>query len=99
MWANSSAVFAFAPEIALAFHKAVTGGDEVLVQRLLTDFYLPLVQLRDLAPGYAVSLVKAGVRMRGLEVGGVRAPLVDPDREHLKKLEQILSTGLSLTGP
>ncbi|MFB9471991.1 5-dehydro-4-deoxyglucarate dehydratase [Nonomuraea salmonea] len=95
----SSAVFAFAPEIALAFHKAVTGGDEVLVQRLLTGFYLPLVQLRDLAPGYAVSLVKAGVRMRGLEVGGVRAPLVDPDREHLDKLEEILNTGLSLTGP
>ncbi|TMR17356.1 5-dehydro-4-deoxyglucarate dehydratase, partial [Nonomuraea zeae] len=63
----SSAVFAFAPEIALAFHKAVTGGDEVLVRRLLTGFYLPLVELRDLVPGYAVSLVKAGVRCRGLE--------------------------------
>ena len=55
-------MFAFAPEIALAFHKAVTGDDEVLVQRLLTDFYLPLVELRDRVPGYAVSLVKAGVR-------------------------------------
>ncbi|TMR93918.1 5-dehydro-4-deoxyglucarate dehydratase [Nonomuraea basaltis] len=94
----SSAVFAFAPEIALAFHKAVTGGDEVLVQRLLTDFYLPLVDLRDLVPGYAVSLVKAGVRLRGLDVGGVRAPLMDPAPEHLAALERLIATGLDIAG-
>jgi 5-dehydro-4-deoxyglucarate dehydratase len=94
----SSAVFAFAPEIALAFYKGVTGGDEVLVQRLLTDFYLPLVELRDLVPGYAVSLVKAGVRSRGLDVGGVRAPLVDPAPEHLASLERITATGLEIAG-
>ncbi|MEU8355185.1 5-dehydro-4-deoxyglucarate dehydratase [Nonomuraea sp. NPDC048882] len=92
----SSAVFAFAPEIALAFNKAVTGGDEVMVRRLLTDFYLPLVELRDLVPGYAVSLVKAGVRLRGLEVGGVRAPLADPVPEHLRALERLIATGLGL---
>lgn len=94
----SSAVFAFAPEIALAFHKAVTGDDEVLAQRLLTDFYLPLVELRDRVPGYAVSLVKAGVRLRGLEVGGVRAPLVDPSAEDLAELERILAIGLEIAG-
>ncbi|MCF6474003.1 5-dehydro-4-deoxyglucarate dehydratase [Nonomuraea sp. MG754425] len=90
----SSAVFAFAPEISLAFHKAVTGGDEVLAQRLLTRFYLPLVELRDLVPGYAVSLVKAGVRMRGLDVGGVRIPLTDPTPDHLRRLQHLINTGL-----
>ncbi|MFF0773243.1 5-dehydro-4-deoxyglucarate dehydratase [Nonomuraea wenchangensis] len=94
----SSAVFAFAPEIAIAFHKALTAGDEALVRRLLTGFYLPLVELRDLVPGYAVSLVKAGVRLRGLEVGGVRAPLVDPSVEHVERLERIVATGLELAG-
>ncbi|NUS09448.1 MAG: 5-dehydro-4-deoxyglucarate dehydratase [Nonomuraea sp.] len=94
----SSAVFAFAPEIALAFHKAVTGGDEVLVQRLLTGFYLPLVELRDLVPGYAVSLVKAGVRLRGLDVGGVRPPLVDPAPEHVAVLERITAKGQEIAG-
>jgi 5-dehydro-4-deoxyglucarate dehydratase len=94
----SSAVFAYAPEIALAFHKAVSGDDEVLAQRLLTDFYLPLVDLRDKVPGYAVSLVKAGVRLRGLDVGGVRAPLVDPSPEHLQELERIIATGLQVAG-
>ncbi|WP_327584509.1 5-dehydro-4-deoxyglucarate dehydratase [Nonomuraea sp. NBC_00507] len=94
----SSAVFAFAPEIALAFYKAVTGGDEVLVQRLLTGFYLPLVELRDTVPGYAVSLVKAGVRLRGLDVGGVRAPLMDPSPEHVAVLERLIATGLEIAG-
>ncbi|MER7618303.1 5-dehydro-4-deoxyglucarate dehydratase, partial [Nonomuraea wenchangensis] len=94
----SSAVFAFAPEIAIAFHKALTAGDEALVRRLLTGFYLPLVELRDLVPGYAVSLVKAGVRLRGLEVGGVRAPLVDPTAEHVERLERIVAAGLEIAG-
>ncbi|MER7505412.1 5-dehydro-4-deoxyglucarate dehydratase [Nonomuraea pusilla] len=94
----SSAAFAFAPEVALAFHRAVTGGDEELARRLLTAFYLPLVELRDLVPGYAVSLVKAGVRLRGLDVGGVRAPLTDPAPEHVAELKEIIATGLEIAG-
>ncbi|MEV0620991.1 5-dehydro-4-deoxyglucarate dehydratase [Nonomuraea sp. NPDC050404] len=92
----SSAVFAFAPEISLAFYKAITGGDEVRAQHLLTDFYLPLVELRDRVPGYAVSLIKAGVRLRGLNAGSVRPPLVDPTPDHLETLTQILNSGLQI---
>ncbi|WP_049579611.1 5-dehydro-4-deoxyglucarate dehydratase [Streptomyces sp. SBT349] len=90
----SSAVFAFAPEIALAFHRAVGAGDEETASLLLDEFYVPLVALRDESPGYAVSLVKAGVRLRGLPVGGVRAPLRDPTRDHLDRLEKLLDHGL-----
>lgn len=84
----SSAVFAFAPEIAIAFHR----GDE----RLLTEFYAPLVELRSRAPGYAISLVKAGLRLRGLDVGPVRAPLTDLTPEHLAELDALIKTGLAL---
>lgn len=94
----SSAAFAFVPEVALAFHQAVTTGDEALARRLLTAFYLPLVNLRDQVQGYAISLVKAGVRLRGLDVGGVRAPLVDPGTEHVAELEKIIAAGLEITG-
>ncbi|MEU0389257.1 5-dehydro-4-deoxyglucarate dehydratase [Streptomyces chartreusis] len=93
----SSAVFAFAPEIALAFHRALAEGDEALVSRLLDEFYGPLVALRDEVPGYAVSLVKAGVTLRGLDVGGVRAPLLDPTPEHLARLAKLLDHGLEVT--
>jgi 5-dehydro-4-deoxyglucarate dehydratase len=94
----SSAVFAFAPEIALGFYDALTGGDDALVRRLLQEFYAPLVDLRDQVAGYPVALVKAGVRLRGLDVGGVRAPLVDPTGEHLERLAALLHHGLTMVG-
>ncbi|WAU83755.1 5-dehydro-4-deoxyglucarate dehydratase [Streptomyces sp. Qhu-G9] len=90
----SSAVFAFAPEIALAFHRALDEGDGTLVTTLLDEFYGPFVRLRDEVPGYAVSLVKAGVTIRGLDVGGVRAPLLDPTPEHLARLAKLIDHGL-----
>ncbi|QCD54429.1 5-dehydro-4-deoxyglucarate dehydratase [Streptomyces hawaiiensis] len=94
----SSAVFAFAPEIALAFHRALAADDDALVSRLLDEFYGPLVALRDEVPGYAVSLVKAGVTLRGLDVGGVRAPLLDPTPEHVARLSELLDHGLEVAG-
>ncbi|MER6711615.1 MULTISPECIES: 5-dehydro-4-deoxyglucarate dehydratase [unclassified Streptomyces] len=94
----SSAVFAFAPEIALAFHRALAEGDDALVSLLLDEFYGPLVALRDEVPGYAVSLVKAGVTLRGLDVGGVRAPLLDPAPEHLARLAKLIDRGLEVVG-
>ncbi|MFC4501499.1 MULTISPECIES: 5-dehydro-4-deoxyglucarate dehydratase [Streptomyces] len=92
----SSAVFAFAPEIALAFHRALSEDDLPLVTRLLDEFYGPLVELRDEVPGYAVALVKAGVTLRGLDVGGVRAPLVDPTPEHVSRLAKLIDRGLEV---
>ncbi|WP_329330317.1 5-dehydro-4-deoxyglucarate dehydratase [Streptomyces luteogriseus] len=94
----SSAVFAFAPEIALAFHRALAEDDDALVSRLLDEFYGPLVALRDEVPGYAVSLVKAGVTLRGLDVGGVRAPLLDPTPDHVARLTKLLDHGLEVVG-
>ncbi|GAA4027357.1 5-dehydro-4-deoxyglucarate dehydratase [Streptomyces plumbiresistens] len=94
----SSAVFAFAPQIALAFHRALGERDEALVNTLLDEFYGPLVQLRDEVPGYAVALVKAGVTLRGLDVGGVRAPLVDPTPEHVARLAKLIDHGLEVVG-
>ncbi|MFF4058559.1 5-dehydro-4-deoxyglucarate dehydratase [Streptomyces sp. NPDC001668] len=98
--AYSSAVHAFAPEIADAFFSALRAGDEGdgTVEKLLRDFYVPLVELRDRVPGYAVSLVKAAARLRGRPVGPVRAPLTDPSAADLADLRQLLATGLDLVG-
>ncbi|MGW1603857.1 5-dehydro-4-deoxyglucarate dehydratase [Streptomyces eurythermus] len=92
----SSAAFCFAPETALAFHRALTTGDDELVQRLLAGFFHPLIALRERVPGYAVALVKAAVRLRGLDVGGVRPPLTDPTPEHLAELEEIIAKGAAI---
>ncbi len=92
----SSAVFCFAPEIALAFHRALDSGGEDTVRRLLDGFYRPFVELRAQGRGYAVSLVKAGVRLRGLDVGEVRPPLHEPAEDHVKQLAQLIERGYAL---
>ncbi|QDN54993.1 5-dehydro-4-deoxyglucarate dehydratase [Streptomyces sp. RLB3-17] len=96
--AYSSAVHAFAPEIANAFFAALRDGDDAGVTKLLRDFYVPLVELRDRVPGYAVSLVKAAAGLRGLPVGPVRAPLTDPGPEDLDALAKVLDDGLKVVG-
>ncbi|MBL3667290.1 5-dehydro-4-deoxyglucarate dehydratase [Streptomyces sp. M2CJ-2] len=92
----SSAVFCFLPEVALACHQALRTGDRATVDRLLDGFYRPFVELRDQGPGYAVSLVKAGVRLRGLDVGEVRPPLNEPSGDHVEQLARLIERGLAL---
>ncbi|RSM90151.1 5-dehydro-4-deoxyglucarate dehydratase [Streptomyces sp. WAC 01325] len=92
----SSAVFCFAPEIALAFYRALEAGDDATVHRLLDGFYRPFVELRAQGRGYAVALVKAGVRLRGLDVGDVRPPLHEPGEDHVKQLAQVIERGHAL---
>lgn len=96
--AYSSAVHAFAPEIAGAFFTALRDADHGTVDKLLRAFYVPLVELRDRVPGYAVSLVKAAARLRGHPVGPVRAPLTDPSPADLTALSALLTAGLDLVG-
>src|SRR3954451_18236465 len=92
----SSAVFCFAPEIARAFYDALRTGDDTTANRLLDGFYRPFVELRAQGRGYAVALVKAGVRLRGLDVGEVRPPLHEPSEDHVKQLAQLIERGYAL---
>ncbi|GAB3807537.1 5-dehydro-4-deoxyglucarate dehydratase [Micromonospora zhanjiangensis] len=72
----SSAIFNFAPEFALGFYQAVRTRDRTEVYRRLNDFVLPYLKIRSRKPGYAVSIVKAGMRAVGRSAGPVR-PLTD----------------------
>lgn len=45
-----------------------------------------------------MALVKAGVALRGLDAGGVRAPLVDPAPEHIARLSKLIDHGLEVVG-
>ena len=78
----SSAVFNFIPRTAMAFYHAVANDDMATQHRLLHDFFMPYLAIRNRVPGYAVSIVKAGARIVGRDAGPVRAPLTD-----LKPLE------------
>jgi 5-dehydro-4-deoxyglucarate dehydratase len=92
----SSAAFAMIPEVANAYYRAYVDGDEERRLAVLDGFYRPLVALRDETPGFGVSLIKAGLRLSGLAVGGVRPPLVDPTPAQEERLEGILEAGRAL---
>ena len=89
----SSAAFAFAPDLALAFYDALETGNDAVANALLREFFHPLVRLRDTVPGYAVSLVKAGVTLEGTPAGPVRPPLVMPTAEDITALHSIIAAG------
>ncbi|KPF88519.1 5-dehydro-4-deoxyglucarate dehydratase [Novosphingobium sp. AAP83] len=86
----SSAIFNFMPEWALAFYNAVRAGDHTFVQSQLRDFVLPYIGLRNRSRGYAVSIVKAGCRIVGREVGPVRTPLTDLTEAEHKELRTLI---------
>ncbi|HEX6705641.1 MAG TPA: 5-dehydro-4-deoxyglucarate dehydratase [Albitalea sp.] len=73
----SSAVFNFVPRTALAFYRAIAEDDRATQSRLLDDFFLPYLAIRNRKPGYAVSIVKAGATLVGHPGGPVRPPLTD----------------------
>lgn len=92
----SSAVFNFVPEISSAFFAAVEAGNDAECCRLLEGFYRPFGELRDRVKGFAVSLVKTGLAVRGRGMGGVRPPLLDPNPEQVEELRGIVERGLQL---
>jgi 5-dehydro-4-deoxyglucarate dehydratase len=91
----SSAAFAFAPSVALAYYDALERDDQATIATLEREFYHPLVRLRDRGAGYAVSLIKAGVELAGFSAGGVRPPLTEVLPEHRDELAHILAAGLA----
>ncbi|MDT4827275.1 putative 5-dehydro-4-deoxyglucarate dehydratase [compost metagenome] len=73
----SSAVFNFVPKTAMTFYKAIAADDHATVNRLIDEFFLPYLDIRNRRAGYAVSIVKAGAKVVGRDAGPVRAPLTD----------------------
>ncbi|MBU6489411.1 MAG: 5-dehydro-4-deoxyglucarate dehydratase [Burkholderiales bacterium] len=73
----SSAIFNFVPKFALDFYAAVRAGNHAKVYADLNKFVLPYIALRNRKRGYAVSIVKAGMKVIGRSAGPVRAPLTD----------------------
>lgn len=73
----SSAVFNFVPKLAMDFYHAIAADDHATTNRLIDEFFLPYLAIRNRKAGYAVSIVKAGARLVGHSAGPVRAPLTD----------------------
>ena len=86
----SSAIFNFLPRFAQDFYAAVRKRDRGAVQDMLREFVLPYIALRSRKKGYAVSIVKAGMRAVGRESGSVRPPLTDLTAGELDELKRLI---------
>ena len=88
----SSAVFNFVPELSVKFYKALRAGRTAECESILKNFFYPFMAIRNRSKGYAVSAVKAGVRLRGYAVGPVRSPLVDLTGEEVEMMAALIAS-------
>lgn len=91
----SSAIFNFLPLTATAFHASVAANDEAAIAAFNRDFLVPYCEIRRRRPGYAVSIVKAGVDIIGRSAGKVRPPLCDLTAAERGQLQALIE----LAGP
>ncbi|WP_339515768.1 5-dehydro-4-deoxyglucarate dehydratase [Pseudomonas sp. RL_15y_Pfl2_60] len=87
----SSAVFNFIPKTAMDFYHAIARDDHATVGKIIDDFFLPYLDIRNRRAGYAVSIVKAGAKIAGYDAGPVRAPLTDLLPEEYEQLAALMA--------
>jgi 5-dehydro-4-deoxyglucarate dehydratase len=87
----SSALFNFVPQWAISFYDAVRAQDHAEVYRRLNEFVIPYLDIRDRTPGYAVSIVKAGLAAVGRPAGPVRPPLTDLAEQEVDELRDLIA--------
>ena len=86
----SSAVFNFMPKLAMDFYHAVAADNHAEQNRMIDEFFLPYLDIRNRKAGYAVSIVKAGAKLAGYDAGPVRAPLTDLTSEEMDMLHKLM---------
>ena len=86
----SSAVFNFVPGLAVNFYRALRAGERSTCEKLLNEFFYPFMAIRNRSKGYAVSAIKAGVRLQGFAAGKVRSPLCDLTQEEEAMLDKLI---------
>ena len=86
----SSAVFNFIPKTAIQFYEAVRDDDMATQHRLLKEFFMPYLKIRNRVEGYGVSIIKAGATIVGHSGGPVRAPLSDLKSSEVEELAALI---------
>jgi 5-dehydro-4-deoxyglucarate dehydratase len=86
----SSAVFNFIPKTAIEFYNAHAAGDTRTTNRLIDEFFLPYIAIRNQGHGYAVSIVKAGATIVGHGAGPVRPPISDLKPKEVEQLSALI---------
>jgi 5-dehydro-4-deoxyglucarate dehydratase len=99
--AFTSSVSNVSPQMSVQLHEAGARGDSATLDRLMSDYVVPLYALRGRRKGHEVTVMKELMTMIGLAGGSVRPPLVPLRPEEIEELRIIApmwQKTLSLSG-
>jgi 5-dehydro-4-deoxyglucarate dehydratase len=92
----SSAIFNFIPSVAMRVYEAFNAGHKAFLDAFKREFLVPYASLRARQPGYAVSVIKAGVQLIGRSAGHVRPPLSDLTPTECDELARLIERARTL---
>src|SRR3954451_4334302 len=84
--AFTSSIANVSPQLALDLHDAGTRGDSAALQRMMTDYVVPLYAMRAFDKVLKVTVMKEWMTLLGLAGGAVRPPLVALRPEEMEQL-------------
>ncbi len=88
--AFTSSIANVSPQLALQLHDAGSRGDSAALQRMMTEYVVPLYAMRARRKGHEVTVMKELMTMVGLTGGTVRPPLVPLRSEEMEELRASL---------
>ena len=96
--AFTSSIANVSPQLALQLHDAGSRGDSAALQRMMTDYVVPLYAMRARRKGHEVTVMKELMTMVGLAGGAVRPPLVPLRPEELEELRSTVPLWQKVAG-
>jgi len=84
--AFTSSIANVSPQLALQLHDAGSRGDAAALQRMMTEYVVPLYAMRARRKGHEVTVMKELMTMVGLAGGAVRPPLVPLRPDEMEEL-------------
>jgi 5-dehydro-4-deoxyglucarate dehydratase len=96
--AFTSSIANVSPQLALQLHDAGSRGDSAALQRMMTDYVVPLYAMRARRKGHEVTVMKELMTMLGLAGGAVRPPLVPLRPEEFEELRSTVPLWQKVAG-
>lgn len=88
--AYTSSIANLAPRLSLQLHERASANDSQGLDRLMSEYVVPLYAFRTRRKGYEVSVMKAMMDIIGLTGGPVRPPLLNVRADEVNELRAML---------